>query len=154
VEFFVIVAYGNGTQTVFSGFDTLLSGPTPSGAVGLERAGMGAGAGLNAWFTSQVWTSQSFVNGSGTATTAPLPMPMSIQRFTGASTTQPWAIGANLMSSGRSWNGPIGEVIAVNTSLTTTQRQKAEGYLAHKWGLTGNLSSSPLHPYKSTPPTP
>ena len=29
--------------------------------------------------------------------------------------------------------------------------EKAEGYLAHKWGLEGNLDSS--HPYKSTPPT-
>ena len=29
--------------------------------------------------------------------------------------------------------------------------EKAEGYLAHKWGLEGNLVSS--HPYKSTPPT-
>ena len=29
--------------------------------------------------------------------------------------------------------------------------EKAEGYLAHKWGLTGNLLST--HPYKNTPPT-
>jgi hypothetical protein len=29
--------------------------------------------------------------------------------------------------------------------------EKAEGYLAHKWGLTGSLLST--HPYKNTPPT-
>ena len=29
--------------------------------------------------------------------------------------------------------------------------EKAEGYLAHKWGLTGNLPVS--HPYKNTAPT-
>jgi hypothetical protein len=29
--------------------------------------------------------------------------------------------------------------------------EKAEGYLAHKWGLTSNLPVS--HPYKNTAPT-
>ena len=29
--------------------------------------------------------------------------------------------------------------------------EKAEGYLAHKWGLTGQLEE--VHPYKNTPPT-
>lgn len=32
-----------------------------------------------------------------------------------------------------------------------THLEKAEGYLAHKWGLEGNLDSS--HPYRNTPPT-
>ena len=40
---------------------------------------------------------------------------------------------------------------ANETVHNTTQLEKAEGYLAHKWGLEGNLDSS--HPYKSTPPT-
>jgi hypothetical protein len=33
----------------------------------------------------------------------------------------------------------IAEVILFNTSLTTSQRQQIEGYLAHKWGLNTNL---------------
>jgi hypothetical protein len=33
---------------------------------------------------------------------------------------------------------------------STADRQKSEGYLAWKWGLTGNLSSS--HPYKFAAP--
>lgn len=40
---------------------------------------------------------------------------------------------------------------ASEVTNNTTQIEKAEGYLAHKWGLEGNLDSS--HPYKSTPPT-
>jgi len=40
---------------------------------------------------------------------------------------------------------------ASEVTNSTTQIEKAEGYLAHKWGLEGNLDSS--HPYKSTPPT-
>ena len=32
-----------------------------------------------------------------------------------------------------------------------TELEKAEGYLAWKWGLVGNLPSN--HPYKNSPPT-
>lgn len=40
---------------------------------------------------------------------------------------------------------------ASEVTNSTTQIEKAEGYLAHKWGLEGNLDS--LHPYKTSPPT-
>ena len=33
-----------------------------------------------------------------------------------------------------------------NSKLPDATRQKVEGYLAHKWGLSGNLPSN--HPYK------
>ena len=48
------------------------------------------------------------------------------------------------------FSGNIGEIICYNTLLTREQRQNTEGYLAWKWGLQGNLSSS--HPYKLYPP--
>lgn len=44
-----------------------------------------------------------------------------------------------------------GEIILLNQELSTTDRQKLEGYLAWKWGLEANLPAD--HPYKSTPPT-
>jgi len=50
----------------------------------------------------------------------------------------------------RSSNIVIGEIIMVETTDTTT-RQKIEGYLAHKWGLTANLPND--HPYKTAAPT-
>jgi hypothetical protein len=34
--------------------------------------------------------------------------------------------------------------------LTTGERQRLEGYAAHKWGLAGSLPGG--HPYKSAPP--
>ena len=34
--------------------------------------------------------------------------------------------------------------------LSDADREKAEGYLAHKWGLAGNLPDA--HPYKAAPP--
>jgi len=41
------------------------------------------------------------------------------------------------------------EILYYNDTLTTTQRQQVEGYLAQKWGLTGSLPSS--HPFKKLP---
>ncbi len=45
--------------------------------------------------------------------------------------------------------GNIAEIVVAPTS-DTTHRQLIEGYLAHKWGLSGNLPST--HPYKSAAP--
>jgi hypothetical protein len=44
----------------------------------------------------------------------------------------------------------IGEMIIVPWTVSTMLRQTIEGYLAHKWGLTGSLAAS--HPYKNAPP--
>jgi hypothetical protein len=49
------------------------------------------------------------------------------------------------------WIGPIGEIVICDAALSTSDRQKLEGYLAHGWGLTANLDAS--HPYKTAPPT-
>ncbi len=46
------------------------------------------------------------------------------------------------------WDGNILEIIAVTS---TTDREKIEGYLAHKWGLEGDLPSN--HNFKSSAPT-
>ena len=47
-------------------------------------------------------------------------------------------------------SGWIAEVIITNAKQSGSDREKFEGYLAHKWGLTANLDSG--HPYKTTPP--
>jgi hypothetical protein len=49
-----------------------------------------------------------------------------------------------------SFIGSYGELIVYNSVLSTTDRQKIEGYLAWKWGLQGNLPTG--HPYKSAAP--
>lgn len=46
-------------------------------------------------------------------------------------------------------DGFIAEVIIVS-ACNVSDRQKTEGYLAHKWGLTASLDAS--HPYKLNPP--
>lgn len=50
--------------------------------------------------------------------------------------------------------GPVGdmsELVFVSGTLSDTDRQKLEGYLAWKWGLEANLPVG--HPYKNIPPT-
>lgn len=48
-------------------------------------------------------------------------------------------------------NGDVAELVAIKGTVSTDTRQRLEGYLAHKWGLEGNLDAG--HPYKSAPPT-
>lgn len=49
------------------------------------------------------------------------------------------------------WTGAIAEIIWTNSAISLADRQKTEGYLAHKWGLTASLPID--HPYKTTAPT-
>jgi len=60
-------------------------------------------------------------------------------------------IGAIDTNNSNAFNGDIAEILVVHEALSTGDRQKLEGYLAHKWGLTGNLPAG--HPYKSAAPT-
>lgn len=47
--------------------------------------------------------------------------------------------------------GDIAELLVVTNDLTNDTRDRVEGYLAHKWGLEGNLPSG--HPYKNAAPS-
>ena len=49
----------------------------------------------------------------------------------------------------RSWHGKLAELIIYNEPLSDSEIEKVEGYLAHKWGLEGDLPLS--HPYKAQP---
>ena len=51
----------------------------------------------------------------------------------------------------RNWGGDLCELCIIESAWSTADIQKGEGYLAHKWGLAGNLPSD--HPYKSEAPT-
>jgi len=55
-------------------------------------------------------------------------------------------------SSAQYFIGHVHEIIWIRQSLNLATRQRIEGYLAHKWGLTANLPAG--HPYKLVGPTP
>lgn len=44
-----------------------------------------------------------------------------------------------------------GELITLEAGYTTDEIEEVEGYLAHKWGVEGDLPAA--HPYKAAPPT-
>jgi hypothetical protein len=50
----------------------------------------------------------------------------------------------------RRFAGTIAEVIIMSTSAATADRERIEGYLAHKWGVAANLPAG--HPYKTSAP--
>lgn len=50
----------------------------------------------------------------------------------------------------KAFDGCISEIIVYNAALGAANRQKVEGYLAHKWGLVDRLPGN--HPYKNSVP--
>lgn len=58
--------------------------------------------------------------------------------------------GCGDASAVAAYRGQCAEAIFVNAIPSTLDRQKVEGYLAHKYGLTGLLPGG--HPYISSPP--
>ena len=77
-----------------------------------------------------------FLNGSSLGTTAYTAVPNQSNKL---------LIFANRDTHQRP-DGFVGEMIGVSTALSNTNREKLEGYLAHKWGLMSNLPND--HPYK------
>lgn len=67
------------------------------------------------------------------------------------STQIAYAMSFDNSSGGGHADSKVHDVIVANTT-SSTDREKLEGYLAHKHSLTSLLPSS--HPYKTTPPTP
>lgn len=66
------------------------------------------------------------------------------------------SIGADYDSTGgANGNNVDSNLLAIlvnsNVVLSSTERQKLEGWAAHKYGLTGNLPND--HPYKTLVPT-
>ena len=53
-------------------------------------------------------------------------------------------------NNGSHQNCALGEVIIMEGDVSVSDRQKIEGYLAHKWGQEGQLDAG--HPYKSAAP--
>ena len=60
------------------------------------------------------------------------------------------SIGAMDEGTQRFFDGDIAEVILIKRALTQEEREQMEGYLAHKWGLEGDLPNG--HPYKTNVP--
>lgn len=108
---------------------------------GTAATGGNFGSGSNIYSLDSS-NAQARVNGTVavTGTSATLTYPNSV----------PFALGENGGGFER-MNGTFAEVVAVSSAPSTDTRERIEGYLAHKWGLTAGLPAG--HPYKTTAPT-
>jgi len=61
-----------------------------------------------------------------------------------------WTIGQQSDFNDRGWVGKIAEVLTFSSALSSSDREKVEGYLAHKWGFTSKLPTN--HTYRVTAP--
>lgn len=93
------------------------------------------------------------LNSVGTPYTVPINTPLIVSAESASETeiSQTWGIGYDIFSGSRTMIGYIHEWIQVPLTTNESIRQKVEGYLAHKWGLSSNLPID--HPYKTVPPT-
>lgn len=60
--------------------------------------------------------------------------------------------GRDRTQSNRSFTGEVAELLIFEGFLSTSDIEKIEGYLMHKWGLEANLDVN--HPYRSSKPEP
>lgn len=68
-----------------------------------------------------------------------------------AGTAYAASIGRFGAFNGWYFGGNIAEIVVILSAMPIGDRQKVEGYLAHKWGVVSSLPSD--HPYKSAAPT-
>lgn len=63
-----------------------------------------------------------------------------------------YSLGTYALNHGSQYSGDfkIREFIITDSTLSQENIDRVEGYLAHRWGLVGNLPSG--HPYKNNPP--
>ena len=80
--------------------------------------------------------STSFVNGSQLTRN---PNRASVPNTVSAATYNNLQIGGRVQADSLAFD--FAELLFYNNTLTTTQRQQVEGYLAHKWGLSSSLFS-------------
>jgi hypothetical protein len=145
---YVVTYYKDGIDASFDGYSTLFSG---TGSYGQYRV-MANQNTADFIGTSNFNDSGTYKNGSMTSSlTGVLPMPASLFKFkSSAARTQVYGLGFNQAETARDWQGAYCEWIFTDGSEDLETEQKIEGYLAHKWGLQGNLPGD--HPHKAAAP--
>jgi hypothetical protein len=86
-----------------------------------------------------------YVNGNIHASSTTLPL-----TATFGTTIQTLGIGSASPADTRVFNSYIGEILIYNRALTTSEREKVEGYLAWKWRRQNTLGTT--HPYSKFGP--
>jgi hypothetical protein len=141
-EIFVVGVWTGGST--FNDYNGLVTGSIDSGSDGIILIGNAGGTG---WYGSGNGYQTPFLNGTQTGVALPaISTPFQIRTFTGSAVSiRGIRFGIDRIHTGRKWVGFISEVLSYNTTLTATQRQQVEGYLAWKWGTQASLPGGHLH---------
>lgn len=85
-----------------------------------------------------------------TPTALPLAGNVLLTRYPSSNPSLLFQIGCDRSFGGRGWSGAIAEVVVTTSVMSSQNVQRLEGYLAHRWGVSGNLPAN--HPFKLAPP--
>lgn len=151
---FVVAAWDDPGGT-FPTYNALFGGYAQAGLNdGVCLAGASGGTG---WFTggAGAWhAGQTFHNGAAAASLTALPLIQSpfIVRADSAAATNAWGVcignNRNYTVNNYGWRGRVAEVVSVSAAISLADKQRIEGYLAHKWGIA--LAAG--HPYEAAAP--
>jgi hypothetical protein len=146
-EIFIVAYYKGGIETSFGDYNTLLAGGGHNGAYRIMGMRNSPNWNLEGAFND----GGNFKNGTTDSSITILPLPPTVLRFVSSSAkSQHTGILYNPLFNDRGWLGGIGEIVALESLSSISDRQKIEGYLAHKWGLAASLPTG--HPYKTNAP--
>jgi hypothetical protein len=131
-------------------------------ALGIRAANNSTAGIMNYWFANDLATSSPYIYTSNVRSQL-------LASYTSGGQRSVWvnfALGATDTPGTRSqpstsnflgnspintyYSGQMHEFLVFSTALSASQRHVVEGYLAWKWGLTGNLASN--HPFKTVKP--
>ena len=161
-------AFGNNASDQEYSFVFWLTGSSPQNKAGyayLEKGGAssnwesyasGSGRLFNTPETAEVWYQYHSSSGVGAITKNGTAL-QTEWSYSGAtlsthdSTSTKFVLGDSVALSKYGFGWTLGELIVTNGVPATDDRQRIEGYLAHKWGSTALLPAD--HPYKSSAPT-
>jgi len=101
-----------------------------------------AGWGLFSGVVYRATSIQSFINASGSS-------PGGTVSGTLTDTATNVEIGRGWASPNRFFNSDMGEILLYKGTITASQRQQIESYLAYKWNLQSSLPTT--HPYYNSP---
>ena len=93
-----------------------------------------------------------YLNGALTSQSSAWPSGFQIISFVTTANVQANNFSNDRNINERYANGDLAELMVFNTAFTERELKMVEGYLAHKWGLTGSLANT--HPFKSSLTTP
>jgi len=146
-------------------FNDGIWGPSNTNSVGLELIWanvVGKSTLLRINGVDKIWTGLWSTNSSPTITTITASSTSTAGWLNGSTVTAVSSTGVSALSfngvysmglyTNTQWGQMLmGEFIIIQSSVSQSDREKLEGYLAHKWDLTANLPAA--HPYKSAAPT-